>query len=104
MIILDGQVLAIAHAAEGDSKDISNYLCVNHIVSETNCDILHEQGIEKVLLSLLETSSTVVSCCLAITALSNQLTTCKQLIGKEGNVLLQAAAVIIVIASIFSYR
>ena len=50
----------------------------------TNCDILHEQGIEKVLLNLLETSSAVTSCCLAITALSNQLTTCKQLIGKEG--------------------
>lgn len=40
---------------------------------------------EKVLLNLLETSSAVVSCCLAITAMSNQLTTCKQLIGKEGN-------------------
>ena len=56
-----------------------------NFMSETNCDILHEQGIEKVLLNLLETSSAVVSCCLAITALSNQLTTSKQLIGKEGS-------------------
>jgi len=40
---------------------------------------------ENVLLNLLETSSAVVSCCLAITTMSNQLTTCKQLIGKEGN-------------------
>lgn len=53
-------------------------------IIETNCDILHEQGIEKVLLNLLETFSAVISCCQAITALSNQLTTCKQLIGKEG--------------------
>lgn len=57
--------------------------CVN-VVLETNCDILHEQGIEKVLLSLLDSSSAVLSCCMAITALSSQLTTCKQLIGKEG--------------------
>ena len=39
------------------------------------------------LVNLLETSSAVVSCCLAITAMSNQLTTCKQLIGKEGNII-----------------
>jgi len=58
-------------------------------VLETNCDILHEQGIEKVLLNLLEGSSAVISCCMAITALSNQLTTCKQLIGKEGNSIVQ---------------
>lgn len=37
------------------------------------------------LLNLLEASSAVTSCCLAITALSNQLTTSKQLIGKEGS-------------------
>ena len=85
LILLLGQVLAIAHAAEGDSKVI--VWCIKlykHIMLETNCDILHEQGIEKVLLSLLDSSSAVVSCCMAITALSSQLTTSKQLIGKEG--------------------
>ena len=56
---------------------------------ETNCNILHEQGVEKVVLGLLESGAdkTVLccACCSAITTMASQLATSKQLIGKEGN-------------------
>jgi len=56
---------------------------------ETNCNILHEQGVEKVVLGLLESGAdkTVLccACCSAITTMASQLATSKQLIGKEGD-------------------
>jgi len=55
----------------------------------TNCNILHEQGVEKVVLGLLESAADkpVLCCasCSAITTMGSQLATSKQLIGKEGD-------------------
>ena len=55
----------------------------------TNCNILHEQGVEKVVLGLLESAADkpVLCCasCSAITTMASQLATSKQLIGKEGD-------------------
>ena len=55
----------------------------------TNCNILHEQDVEKVVLGLLESAADkpplCCASCLAITTMGSQLATSKQLIGKEGD-------------------
>jgi len=56
---------------------------------ETNCNILHEQGVEKVVLGLLELAADkpalYCASCTAITIMGSRLATSKQLIGKEGD-------------------